>query len=227
VNTLKLIFEKQVHHFLLLVMLLSGLFKLSHLPGFWTGEACGISTRAWFYLALGNAVTHQVYVWFCWRTQLHADLLSRCLGKAAFPVYAGVFSVLIILRPVLITFLSMSNRNTLPLKPLAASATAAIMAVPLVYLAYSVIRYFGFKRAFGIDHFDRSYRFSDLVREGIFQFSPNSMYVIGFLALWIPAVLFSSVAALGIALFSHLYIWVHYFTIEKPDMESIYGWRQV
>jgi hypothetical protein len=26
-----------------------------------------------------------------------------------------------------------------------------------------------------------------------------------------------------VAAFNHLYIWVHYFTVEKPDMDYIYG----
>jgi len=222
-DKVKQIFEKQLLHFILLTLLLFGLFELSELPGFWSGEVNGINTRAWFYFALANTVAHQVFVWFCWRTQLHADLLTRWLGKAAFPVYAGVFSVMIILRPVVITFLSISNRNTAPLNAAAATSTAVIMAIPLMYLAYSMKTYFGFKRAFGIDHFDDSCRSKSLVREGIFRFSGNSMYVFGFFALWIPALVFSSAAALSLALFSHLYIWVHYFTVEKPDMVRIYG----
>ena len=33
---------------------------------------------------------------------------------------------------------------------------------------------------------------------------------------------FASVAALAVALFNHLYIWVHYFATERPDMQRIY-----
>ncbi|MGH8650439.1 MAG: hypothetical protein ACREUP_14225 [Burkholderiales bacterium] len=32
-----------------------------------------------------------------------------------------------------------------------------------------------------------------------------------------------SPAALGAALFNHLYIWVHYYSTELPDMKRIYG----
>ena len=222
-DKVKLIFEKQLLHFILLILLLFGLFELSELPGFWFGEIYGINTRTWFYFAMANTIVHQVFVWACWRTQLHAKLLTRCLGRAAFPVYAGMFSLMIILRPVLITFLAISNRNTVPLNAAAANITVIIMVLILIYLGYSIKTYFGFRRAFGIDHFDTSYRSLPLVREGIFRFSPNGMYVFGFLALWVPAVYFSSKAALSFALFSHLYIWVHYFTVEKPDMKFIYG----
>jgi len=131
--------------------------------------------------------------------------------------------VLIILRPILISILAVSNRNTLPSNPEVMITAAIIMAAAVIYLLYSIGKYFSFTRALGIDHFDESYRVMPLVREGIFRFTPNSMYVVGFLILWIPALLFSSVAALVIALFSHLYIWVHYFTVEKPDMIRIYG----
>ena len=31
------------------------------------------------------------------------------------------------------------------------------------------------------------------------------------------------VAALVVAMFSHLYIWVHYICTERPDMRLIYG----
>jgi hypothetical protein len=74
-----------------------------------------------------------------------------------------------------------------------------------------------------MDHFDPGYRNLPMVREGIFRFSPNAMYVFGFLAMWIPAFLFQSLTALVIAAFSHAYIWVHYYATEKPDMARIYG----
>jgi hypothetical protein len=49
------------------------------------------------------------------------------------------------------------------------------------------------------------------------------MYTFGFFMMWIPPILAASKAGLLLAAFSHLYIWVHYFTTEKPDMERIYG----
>ena len=32
-----------------------------------------------------------------------------------------------------------------------------------------------------------------------------------------------SAAALCLALFNHLYIWIHYFATERPDMQRIYS----
>ena len=100
---------------------------------------------------------------------------------------------------------------------------ALVALVPAIYLFYSVKRYFGFRRAFGIDHFDESYRSLPFVRKGIFRFTRNGMYVYGFLLLWVPGFWFASLAALSVALFNHLYIWVHYFATELPDMKRIYG----
>ena len=84
------------------------------------------------------------------------------------------------------------------------------------------MRYFGHARAFGADHFDESYRGAPLERRGVFRFTSNAMYVFGLLVLWLPGLLLSSMAALSVALFHHLYIWVHYHCTEKPDMIRIY-----
>jgi protein-S-isoprenylcysteine O-methyltransferase Ste14 len=124
---------------------------------------------------------------------------------------------------VLITGLAAANAGTLPLHPAAAVALSLLLALPVIYLFHSLRTYFGFKRAFGIDHFDPSYRSRALVRKGIFRYTPNGMYVAGLLILWIPGLLLRSQAALAVAVFSHLFIWGHYFCTEKPDMEYIYG----
>jgi len=121
------------------------------------------------------------------------------------------------------TLLSIANRNTIASLPIFTTSLVVILAIPALYVMYSVGRYFGFQRAFGIDHFETSYSSRPLVRKGIFRFTTNGMYYFGFLVLWIPGVLFSSITALVAASFSHLYIWVHFFCTEKPDMRYIYG----
>ena len=88
---------------------------------------------------------------------------------------------------------------------------------------YSVSRYFGMMRAAGADHFDPRYRDLPLVKEGIFRFTNNGMYIYAFLLFWAIAVGFNSSAALAVAVFSHAYIWVHFFATEKPDMDYLYG----
>jgi len=78
-------------------------------------------------------------------------------------------------------------------------------------------------RALGIDHFDPAWRSAPFVRQGIFRFTRNGMYVYGFLLMWVPGLWWGSAAALAVALFNHLYIWVHYYATELPDMARIYG----
>jgi hypothetical protein len=102
-------------------------------------------------------------------------------------------------------------------------ALAVVALIPALYLFYSVKRYFGFKRAFGIDHFDPSYRSMPFVRKGIFRFNSNGMYVFGFLLIWVPGLWWASEAALVAALFNHVYIWLHYYATERPDMRRIYA----
>jgi len=49
------------------------------------------------------------------------------------------------------------------------------------------------------------------------------MYVYGLLILYLPGLFLLSKAALLVALFNHVYIWVHYYCTEQPDMKVIYG----
>ena len=60
------------------------------------------------------------------------------------------------------------------------------------------------------------------VTEGIFRFTSNGMYLYAFLLFWAIAFGFASTAALTVAVFSHAYIWVHFWATEKPDMDYIY-----
>jgi len=131
--------------------------------------------------------------------------------------------MLFIARLVFIIILALSGKNTLHFSQAVLSALAVIIFIPNVYLLHSVVKYFGYKRALGIDHFDPSYRSKPLVREGIFKLTGNAMYVFGLLILWIPGLLSASTAALTAAFFNYTYIWVHYYFTEKPDMEKIYG----
>ena len=75
----------------------------------------------------------------------------------------------------------------------------------------------------GIDHFDPSFRTKPFVRQGIFRFTSNGMYVYGFFMLWVPGLWWASTAALAAAAFNHAYIWVHYCATELPDIRRIYG----
>lgn len=215
-------FEGQLLHLVLLAALLAGVMALAR-GDVLAGSFLGVGTPAWLWASVLVPILHQVYVAFAWRAQLHHQLLTRWCGARAFPRYRAGFVVLILLRPLTLVALAVSNRGTLPIPPLLGGAIAVVCFLPGTWLLHSIRRYFTFDRAFGIDHFDRAYRHVPLVREGIFGVVPNAMYVVGFLSLWGVACLLRSQAALLVAAFQHLYILVHYVCTERPDMRVLYG----
>ncbi|NCB17256.1 MAG: hypothetical protein EOM65_13940 [Synergistales bacterium] len=216
------VFEKQALHWGILGLLLLVLHEVSRREIIREGSLWGLSSVQWLWISAGLAAAHQLYVWFCWRIELHMRLITRHLGEHGFSLYAFGFAVLGILRAAAVFFLAAANRDTLPVHPAVLKSLAVISAVPSVYLMYSVARYFTFRRALGGDHFFESYRNAPLVREGIFRFTRNGMYTYGFLILWSVALWSGSAGALCAAAFNHVYIWVHYFCTELPDMKRIY-----
>jgi hypothetical protein len=123
---------------------------------------------------------------------------------------------------IFIIILAISNRGSFSINPLYTYLIAALIIPVVIYLFYSVLRYFTLERAYGIDHFDKKYN-EPYVKEGIFRYTDNGMYVYGLLILYLPGLLLLSKAALIVALFNHVYIWVHYYCTELPDMKVIYG----
>lgn len=222
---MRLIFERQFAHILCLAVLLALTIWAMRIEGALAGSFLGISTFAWLVLLIADTVIHQFYVLSAWRLELHGKKLTQWFGdtEKAFGVYAFGFAVLFGARFVLVVLLAISNRHTLPIDPWTGYILAAIIAVPAAYLFYSVKTYFTFRRAFGIDHFDPAAREWPLVRDGIFKYTSNGMYYFGIGALWIPGFALQSTAALIAAAFSHAYIWVHFYTVEQPDMRRIYG----
>jgi len=218
------IFERQWLHALAIAVSLPVLWLISLNCGcFHRGELWGISTWNWFWISVEIPIAHQIFVWFCWRTELHRGLLSRLFGRYGFSIYAVIFSVFLAGRLFAISALSVASRDTLIANTLVFKSLAVVIAIPVAYLMDSVARYFGILRAYGADHFDPSYRSKPIVREGIFRFTSNGMYTFGMMVLYIPALWFASRPALVAAIFGHVYIWVHYFTTELPDMRRIYG----
>ena len=189
-----------------------------------SGELFGFSTLFWLVLAMLSPILHQLYVLICWRLELHYQSITRTFGKAGFRLFKIGFAVLIISRPFTIICLAIANAYTMEINAVLSYGVSVLLLIPGLYLMYSVKNYFGFDRAFGIDHFEpEKLKDVPMVRKGIFKFSANAMYVYGFLLLWVPGILAQSKAALLVAAFNHIYIWVHYYFTEKPDMKIIYG----
>ena len=216
------VLEKQGYHLLSLGLLLSGVYLISQ-GDFLEGAFLGLSARTWLWLSILAPVIHQVYVVIFWRAELHYQLLTSWFGERAFFIWGLGFMVLFLARPVFIFGLAIANRGTLPIPSWLGISLSVLCIPPVMYLGYSVLKYFGIDRALGRDHFQpRIYRDMPFVKKGIFQWSSNSMYLFGFLLLWVPGLLLLSKAGLLSALFSHLYIWVHYYFTEYPDMKFIY-----
>ncbi|MDU8887186.1 methyltransferase [Yeosuana sp. MJ-SS3] len=215
--------EKQLWHFLSLALLLLGIYVTLKIDKeILFGSLWNVKTKAWFLWAVSIPIVHQVYVLICWRSELYYNSLTKIIGKHAFKIYLIDFFILFAIRIVFLIFLANSNRYTFNLNNYVKSVLIFIISVISIYAFYSVKRYFGFKRAAGLDHFDVEVRKLPLVKKGIFKYTRNGMYTYAFLAFYLPGLFYESKAAILVALFSHIYIWVHYYFTEKPDMNYIY-----
>ena len=173
-----------------------------------------------FWLAVAIPVVHQLFVWLAWRCELSSSATSNTIG---FKGYLVLFFLLFGARFISLFVLAWFDRGSLGLQSLPQLAIAGAMTLLGVYAMYSVMRYFGMARAAGADHFDPKYRNMPLVNKGIFRYTSNGMYVYAFLLFWAIAIGLNSSVALFVATFSHVYIWVHFYATEKPDMDYLYG----
>ncbi len=201
----------QVFHFLALSALLL-------LTGF-AWQAMGAPSPIAFWIAIAVPIAHQLFVWMTWRTQLQRR------HNMSFSVYLPIFMSFLAGRALSLIALGWFDRESLKLSASPQIVLTALLAIPSLYAMYSVVRYFGFARAAGGDHFDPRYRDMPLVKDGIFKFTSNGMYAYAFMTFWAIAIAFNSLAALWVAAFSHVYIWIHFHCTEKPDMAALYPTR--
>lgn len=219
------IFHRQFWHLLsVLIVLWTVSWYIQYDGNVLQGQLMGISTEVWLAMAVAIPPIHQFYVLICWRLELSKKALSKRLGSRAFMPYKIGFAILFGLRPVSLILVGISNYHSLAIGSAWQYGLAILLFIPSVYLFYSVRKYFGINRAFGIDHFEpEKFKNTVMVKKGIFRFSPNAMYVFGFMLLWALAFLLASKAALLVAFVNHVLIWAHYYFTERPDMKAIYG----
>jgi hypothetical protein len=216
-------FAKQGRHYILLLILLLGVYFLAT-GDVVAGQLWGISTETWLRIAVAVPVLHQIVVALLWRAELHYHRLTEWFGERGFLIYKVIFTVLFAGRPATLILLGISNTNTLDLNPTLAYVLAVVAFIPFAYTMYSVVNYFGIDRAFGEDHFKPdAYRNRPFIKQGMFKYTDNAMYKFGFLILWSIALVFLSKAALLVVAFSHLYIWLHFYFTELPDIHHIYS----
>lgn len=221
-RTLKYFFHRQVWHLLALFVLVPTAWWLAF-PLLGDGMWLGVTASQWFWAAIILSITHQVVVWIVFRLQLGWATLTRLFGKADLAIWGVLFLPLFASRVITVVGLAQSTQNTLNVPPMLAVVLAVCVLIPSLYTLWSVFRYFGMTRAMVGDHFRVRYRQMSLENRGVFKFSGNAMYAFGFLLLWAIALINLSVPALVLAGFQHIYIWVHFYCTEKPDMDIIYG----
>lgn len=221
---LKEVFRYQVWHFMSIVILIGLLYLFTSLEKeSLEGTLWGVSSLTWFWLAVLVPIIHELYVWLVWRMELYGRFFTSRFGlELSFYTYAVNFVLLFFGRLLSIIALATASQNSLEINRVLAYGIVLIFLLLSGYLMYSVVRYFKVKRALGIDHFDKEYK-EPFVKKGIFRFTNNGMYIYGLLIFYIPGLLMLSTPALVLGLFTHLYIWAHYFCTELPDMEKIYG----
>ena len=219
------VFKNQLWHIILLLVLLLGVKTIiNYNPSILKGSLLGINTHAWLNLSIIIPIVHQIYVLICWRLELYYKSLSKKFGKNSFSYYKKLFIILILSRPISVITLSISNSNSIHIDIISYWIIIILLLIPGIYAQYSVAKFFSFNRAFGIDHFKpNDYKNVPFVEKGIFKYTSNGMYIFAFLLIWLPGIIFESKAGLLIALFQHLYIWVHYYFTELPDIKYIYG----
>jgi len=220
----KEIFRYQIWHLLFVIIFISAIqMFISSNDNVMSGALWGISTKKWFWIAIAVPILHQIYVWIIWRLELYQSTFTSRYGvKKSFKFYKIGFAILFVSRLISIIILAVSNKDSLFINSYLIYLFAALISPLVIYLFYSVKKYFTIDRAFGIDHFDKNYN-EPYVKGGIFRFTENGMYIYGLMILYLPGLLLFSKAALVAALFNHIYIWVHYYCTERPDMKVIYG----
>ncbi len=214
-------FHRQIWHLSALLILVPVSWTFAA-PAMNEGSWLGITDAAWFWLATGVPVLHQLIVWIVFRLQLGWAVFTRIFGGADLFVWSVLFIPFLAARPVLVFGLAKATRTTLELPQTLAAGLALLLILPAIYTFWSTIRYFGIRRAIGGDHFRTAYRQMPLVRQGAFKYNSNAMYAFAFFLLWSIALFTGSQAALSVAIFQHAYVWVHYYCTEKPDMKLIY-----
>jgi len=220
-RSLSFFFHHQIWHLLALVILVPVSWQLaaSHLDGAWLG----ITADRWFWASVILSIVHQVVVWIVFRLQLGWATLTRVFGRVDLIIWGLIFLPLFASRIITLAGLAQATQGTLVVNSVLAGGIAVVLLIPSLYTFYSVFRYFGLTRAMVGDHFRLRYRQMPLETRGIFKYSSNAMYAFGFLLLWSIALLNQSLPALVVAAFQHIYIWVHFYCTEKPDMDIIYG----
>ncbi|MBV7408799.1 phosphatidylethanolamine N-methyltransferase family protein [Maritimibacter sp. DP1N21-5] len=221
-TTVGQLFEGQAQHLLLLVLLLVAATCLLTEPPE-PPRLLGLTARGWALTSIAVAVVHQAVVAVVFRLQLHHATLSRLFGQNDLAIWTAVFMPFLVLRPVTLFFTGWADPIPITGYRLSEIIIGTALLVPAIWGMHSTLTQFTLRRAVGGDHFRESIRALPPVKGGIFDYTDNGMYGVVFLGLWGIALLLGSWNALVVAAFQHAFIWVHFYTVEQPDMRRLYG----
>ena len=216
-------FKGQLPHY---VFIAGSLALFVNLPSIYLAEEWGYqqkqSIAIWSWISIIVAILHQLYVWLIWRLELVHQFISKHMGKMGIYAFVADFFLLFLCRFAAVIYLAYIDSKSYPLSPDLVKTVSILIILPALYTFYSIVRYFGLIRAVGIDHFDMEYRLRPLVKDGIFKYVPHPMYTFAIQIIWLPGLWWESRAALVAALFTSIYIWIHFFCTERPDMQEMY-----
>ena len=222
-NLVERFFEGQIWQISILAVLFFSFYFFYDLFAISEGQWLGLKTRTWYLTAIITPIIHQMYVWLCWRGELYFNALSRIMGRAAYLIYSLVFFILIFIRFFAIVAVCIADYKSFNISAPLRYSFSFIIHLPALYAIYSVVRYFGFRRTPGEDHFKpEEYRQKPFVKEGMYKYSSNVMYVYVGLIFLALAVFCASKGGLILSLYMYATVWTHYFCTEKPDIRSIY-----
>ncbi len=185
----------------------------------------GLTASGWAKVSIGLALAHQIIVAFAFRLQLHRNLLTRLFGENDMRLWAAIFLPFLVARPITVIFTGWADTAPITGARLPEVLVGLTLVAVAVWGMHSTLVHFTIPRALGGDHFRDDIAAMPLVNRGAFAVTSNAMYGVVFLGLWGIAFLFGSWNALVVAFFQHVYIWVHMYCTETPDMEWIYGDR--
>lgn len=215
------IIEGQLQHLGIAILLSIGVCTLLKAPEN-APHLLGLSAVGWAKTSITLALIHQFIVALVFRLQLHRNLMTNLFGASDMKVWAIIFMPLLIARPI--TLILTGWADTVPITTYRTPEIILGMALlaPAIWGMHSTLTHFTLPRALGGDHFRDSYLAMPMVTGGIFKYTQNGMYGVVFLGLWGIALMFGSWNALVLALFQHVYIWVHMYTTEQPDLKRMF-----
>jgi len=221
-NKLRFLFKNQIWHIGGLITLFYIGLQMIDLESN-SNTFLGVSSKDWFFLAMLTPFIHQFYVWLCWRIELCWKTVSNTIGLKSYTI---IFFILFSIRFLFGIGLAFADYGTWFIPGWIEWIVSLIFFVSFFYTIYSVKKYFGFKRALGIDHFDTSYKDIPFERRGIFKWSANAMYLFAMPVIFGFAFISGSQATFIFTTYSVISIWLHYFCTEKEDFKIIYNQKE-